>query len=104
MKELLKGTKPGEIKRNADIVVGEVIIQSDRSALTNTKGEVVAYLTTWKDVTWERFLEKEVVYNQSLYTVLSYYNSARNYSIAVVLEFFIREVLRKILAQNSPEC
>lgn len=97
VKELLKGTKPGEIKRNADIVVGEVIIQSDRSALTNTKGEVVAYLTTWKDVTWERFLEKEVVYNQSLYTVLSYYNSARNYSIAVVLEFFIREVLRKIL-------
>jgi len=97
VKELLRETKPGEVKRNADIVVGNVVIQSDRSALTNSKGEIVAYLTTWTDVTWQRFVEKNIIFGQSMYVALSYYNSAKNYSTAAILESYISEVLKHIL-------
>lgn len=97
VKELLREAKPGEVKRNADIVVGNVIIQSDRSALTNSKGEIVAYLTTWTDVTWQRFVERNIIFGQSMYIALSYYNSAKNYSSAAILESYIAEVLKHIL-------
>ena len=97
VKELLKATKPGEIRRNADIKVGSVIIQSDRSALTNTKGEVVAYLTTWKDATWDRFVDRDILFGQSMDIALAYYNSAKSYSTAVVLKEYVQEILRAIL-------
>lgn len=100
VKELLKDTKPGEIKRNADIVVGNVIIQSDRSALTNTRGEVIAYLTTWKNATWDRFVDKEIIFNQSMHIALSYYNSVKTYSAAVILQSYIENILAQILGKT----
>lgn len=100
VKELLKSTKPGEIKRNADIRVGNYVIQSDRSALTNTKGEIVAYMTTWKDATWDRFIDREIVLLQSKNIALSYYNSTKSYSTAAVLAEFVGSVLKGILEKT----
>lgn len=51
VKELLKETKPGEIRKNADIPIGNIIIESNRTAITDLDGNVKYYLATWIDIT-----------------------------------------------------
>ncbi|WP_457626191.1 methyl-accepting chemotaxis protein [Persephonella sp.] len=58
VKELLKSLKPGEVKKNADIVVGKHIIESYRFAVTDSSGNIIGYASTWKDVTAERFVDR----------------------------------------------
>ncbi|MBK3332492.1 hypothetical protein GWK41_05375 [Persephonella atlantica] len=58
IKKLLKELKPGEVKKNADIVVGNHVIESYRFAVTDADGNIVGYASTWKDVTAERNIEK----------------------------------------------
>lgn len=56
IKQLLKDLKPGQIVKNADIPVGKVVIESNRSAITDLDGNIKYYLTTWIDATWDRFV------------------------------------------------
>ena len=58
VKELLKSLRPGEVKKNADIVVGNHVIQSYRFAVTDADGNIVGYASTWKDVTAERNIDR----------------------------------------------
>ncbi len=58
VKELLKSLKPGELKKNADIVVGNHIIQSYRFAIADSSGNIIGYASTWKDVTAERNIDR----------------------------------------------
>lgn len=64
IKMLLKQLKPGEVVKNADIHIGRMVIQSDRSAITDTHGNIKYYLTTWTDATWNKFVEN-IIYNMS---------------------------------------
>ncbi|NPA12841.1 MAG: hypothetical protein GXO45_02515 [Aquificae bacterium] len=58
VKQLLKELKPGEVKKNADIVVGNHTIQSYRFAITDEDGNIVGYASTWKDITADRYIDK----------------------------------------------
>jgi len=99
VKEMLRETKPGEIKRNTDIPVGNKVIQSDRSAIKDLDGSVYCYLTTWKDATWDRFIEK-LTYETALDTAYNYYSSAKTYSQAKILKVYIENILGNILQEN----
>jgi len=58
VKDLLRSLKPGEVRKNADIVVGNHIIQSYRFAVTDSEGNITGYASTWKDVTAERNVDR----------------------------------------------
>ena len=58
VKELLKSLKPGEVKKNADLIVGNHIIQSYRFTVTDSEGNIIGYASTWKDVTAERNINR----------------------------------------------
>ena len=58
VKELLKSLKPGEVIKNADIVVGNHVIESYRFAVTDQNGNIIGYASTWKDVTADRYMER----------------------------------------------
>ncbi len=58
IKELLKSLKPGEVKKNADIVVGNHTIESYRFAVTDKSGNIIGYASTWKNVTAERNIKR----------------------------------------------
>ncbi|WP_457639025.1 methyl-accepting chemotaxis protein [Persephonella sp.] len=58
IKELLKALKPGDVIKNADIVVGNHVIESYRFAVTDSEGNIIGYASTWKDVTAERYVDR----------------------------------------------
>ncbi|WP_456457294.1 methyl-accepting chemotaxis protein [Thermovibrio sp.] len=60
VKELLKATKPGEHKKNADIPIGPYVMASYRHAIANKDGTVRYYLATWRDATADREIEKQL--------------------------------------------
>ncbi len=60
VKELLKATRPGEHKKNADIPVGPYVMASYRHAIANRDGSVRYYMATWKDATAEREIEEQL--------------------------------------------
>ncbi len=64
IKELLKSLKPGDIRKNIDIPVDKYTISSYSSVLTDKNGNIVGYLSTWKDATWDKFA-KEVMERSS---------------------------------------
>lgn len=92
IKQLLKETKPGEIKKNADIPVGNVVIESNRSAITDLDGNVKYYLTTWVDGTWSRFVEN-LVFESIEGLALSYYETAKSFAISDLLREYIEREL-----------
>ncbi|WP_163328269.1 methyl-accepting chemotaxis protein [Desulfurobacterium thermolithotrophum] len=67
VKELLKATKPGEHKKNADIPVGPYIMASYRHAIANRDGSIRYYIATWKDATAEREIEKQLEKAQRMF-------------------------------------
>ncbi|SMP15030.1 methyl-accepting chemotaxis protein [Desulfurobacterium pacificum] len=67
VKQLLKETKPGEHKKNADIPVGPYIMASYRHAIANKDGSVRYYMATWKDATAEREIEKQLENAQKMF-------------------------------------
>ncbi|ADY72706.1 methyl-accepting chemotaxis sensory transducer [Desulfurobacterium thermolithotrophum DSM 11699] len=67
VKELLKATKPGEHKKNADIPVGPYIMASYRHAIANKDGSIRCYIATWKDATPEREIEKQLEKAQKMF-------------------------------------
>ena len=72
IKQLLKALKPGEVKRNTDIKIGNSIIQSDRSVIADKNGSIKYYMTTMKDVTAERLIEQKIIpLNAKKYSVSS---------------------------------
>ncbi|WP_456401256.1 methyl-accepting chemotaxis protein [Persephonella sp.] len=58
IKELLKNLRPGEIKKNADIVIGNYVIESNRFVVTDSEGNIVGYASSWRDVTADRYIDK----------------------------------------------
>jgi len=67
VKELLKATKPGEHKKNADIPVGPYVMASYRHAIANRDGSVRYYIATWKDATSEKEVEKQLENAQKMF-------------------------------------
>ncbi|WP_457681723.1 methyl-accepting chemotaxis protein [Thermovibrio sp.] len=60
VKELLKATKPGEHKKNADIQIGPYVMASYRHAIANKDGTVRYYLATWRDATADKQVEEQL--------------------------------------------
>ncbi len=60
VKELLKATKPGEHKKNADIQVGPYVMASYRHAIANKDGTIRYYLVTWRDATADKEVEEQI--------------------------------------------
>ncbi|MEZ0323806.1 MAG: methyl-accepting chemotaxis protein [Hydrogenothermaceae bacterium] len=96
IKQLLKDTKPGEIKKNADIPVGNIVIESNRSAITDLNGNVKYYLTTWIDATWNRFVDN-LVFESIDGLAVSYYETAKSFSISDLLREYIEKELYELV-------
>jgi len=60
VKELLKATKPGEHKKNADIPIGPYVMASYRHAIANKDGSVRYYMATWRDATADKEIEEQL--------------------------------------------
>ena len=60
VKELLKATRPGEHKKNADIFIGPYVMASYRHAIANKDGSIRYYMATWKDATAEKEIEDQL--------------------------------------------
>ncbi len=60
VKELLKSTRPGEHKKNADIQIGPYVMASYRHAIANRDGSVRYYMATWKDATAEKEIQDQL--------------------------------------------
>jgi methyl-accepting chemotaxis protein len=60
VKELLKATKPGEHKKNADIQIGPYVMASYRHAIANKDGSVRYYMATWRDATADKEVEEQL--------------------------------------------
>ncbi len=60
VKELLKSTRPGEHKKNADIQIGPYVMASYRHAIANRDGSVRYYMATWKDATAEKEIQEQL--------------------------------------------
>ena len=67
VKELLRETKPGEHKKNADIPIGPYVMASYRHAIANKDGSVRYYMATWKDATAEKEIEKQLESAQKMF-------------------------------------
>ncbi|MEO2068171.1 MAG: methyl-accepting chemotaxis protein [Desulfurobacteriaceae bacterium] len=67
VKELLKATKPGEHKKNADIQIGPYVMASYRHAIANKDGSVRYYLATWRDATAEKEVERQLEKAQKMF-------------------------------------
>lgn len=96
IKQLLKNLKPGQIEKNADIPVGKFVVESNRSAITDTNGNIKYYLTTWVDATWNRFVEN-LVFNSVKGLAKSYYETAKSYSVSYILKEFTYEELSRLV-------
>ncbi len=58
IKQLLKNLKPGEVKKNADINIGNFVIESNRFVVTDSDGNIVGYASSWRDVTSDRYIDR----------------------------------------------
>lgn len=96
IKQALKDLKPGEILRNADIPIGNVIIESNRSAIVDLDGKVKYYLTTWIDATWDRFIN-DMIFETVKGLAKSYYETAKSYSLSEILKNYIQKDLFSIV-------
>ncbi len=67
VKELLRETKPGEHKKNADIQLGPYVMASYRHAIANKDGSIRYYMATWKDATAEKEIEKQFENAQKMF-------------------------------------
>ena len=67
VKQLLKETRPGEHKKNADIPIGPYVMASYRHAIANRDGSVRYYLATWKDATAEKEIEEELKKSRKMF-------------------------------------
>jgi methyl-accepting chemotaxis protein len=63
-KELLKSLRPGEILKNADIHIGDNVVESYRTAIYDEESNLINYASIWKDATFERYMDS------SIYTVM----------------------------------
>ncbi|RKQ63820.1 methyl-accepting chemotaxis protein [Thermovibrio guaymasensis] len=60
VKELLKATRPGEHKKNADIQIGPYVMASYRHAIANKDGSIRYYVATWRDATADKQVEEQL--------------------------------------------
>ena len=60
VKELLKATRPGEHKKNADIPIGPYVMASYRHAIANKDGSIRYYVATWRDATADKQIEEQL--------------------------------------------
>jgi len=58
IKQLLKNLKPGEVKKNADINIGNFVIESNRFVVTDSEGNITGYASSWRDVTADKYIDK----------------------------------------------
>ena len=100
IKQLLKALKPGEVKRNADIKVGNTIIQSDRSVIADKNGNVKYYMTSMKDVTAERLIEQKIIPLNAKNTALAVYNSVKTLINQIILDIYIQNQLQSLLNET----
>ena len=100
IKEMLKELKPGEIKKNADIPVGNSILESYRTTITDENGNIIYYQTVMKDATYERFVENKVLTSLAESIAMSAYNSAVNVTYQIFTDIYIESNLRKVLDQT----
>jgi|GEM_PF-1235451 len=67
VKKLLKELKPGEHKKNVDIQIGPYTMASYRHAIANKDGSVRYYVVTWKDVTAEKEVERQLTNSRKMF-------------------------------------
>jgi len=95
IKELLKDLRPGEIKKNADIPLGNHIIESYRFPVVDKGGNIVAYGSVWRDVTAERNIDK-IIKEASPETALTIFETAliraTSFKLRVKFEMFKKEL------------
>ncbi|MBX0310415.1 MAG: chemotaxis protein, partial [Sulfurihydrogenibium sp.] len=100
IKQLLKALKPGEVKRNADIKVGNTIIQSDRSVIADKNGNIKYYMTSMKDVTAQRLIEQKIIPLNAKNTALAVYNSVRTLINQIILDIYIQNQFQSLLNET----
>jgi len=59
-KELLKSLRPGEILKNADIHIGDNVVESYRTAIYDEESNLINYASIWKDATFERHMDSSI--------------------------------------------
>jgi methyl-accepting chemotaxis protein len=101
IKQLLKALKPGEVKRNTDIKVGNTIIQSDRSVIIDKNGNVKYYMTSMKDVTAGRLIEEKIIPLNAKNTALAVYNSVKTLINQIILDIYIKDQFQILLDEKQ---
>ncbi len=100
IKALLKELKPGQIERNADIIVGNTIIQSDRSTITDKNGNIKYYITSMKDVTADRLIEQKIIPQSAKNVALGFFNNVITTVAEISLDHYIKSKLKKVLMES----
>ena len=100
IKQLLKDLKPGEIKKNADIQVGNTILESNRTSITDERGNIIYYQTVMKDATYERFVESKILTSLAETVAMSAYNASVGSSYQILLDIYIDDNLKSVLNQT----
>lgn len=100
IKQLLKDLKPGEIKKNADIQVGNTILESNRTTITDEKGNIIYYQTIMKDATYSRFVESEVLTSLAETVAMSAYNASVGSAYQILLDVYVDNNLKSVLGQT----
>jgi methyl-accepting chemotaxis protein len=100
IKQMLKDLKPGEIKKNADILVGDKILESNRTTITDENGNIIYYQTIMKDATYERFVEDKILTRLAEVIAMSCYDAAVSVSYQVLLDIYLENNLKSVLNQT----
>ncbi len=105
VKELLKNTRPGEHKKNADIQLGPYVMASYRHAIANKDGSIRYYVATWKDATAEKEIERQLENAQKMFLQnlkATKQSLVNNLSTIVAVSVAIRELQETLkLSQNQ---
>jgi methyl-accepting chemotaxis protein len=100
IKQLLKDLKPGEIKKNADIQVGDTILESNRTSVTDENGNILYYQTIMKDATYERFIENKILISMAETIAMGAYKSAVSNAYQTIMDVYIENNLKDVLNET----
>lgn len=74
-RQILQSLAPGETRRNPNLQIGEFIIQSGTTAITNDNNEIIEYMTSINDITWEHFIRNKIANAEEDLIRTSYYST-----------------------------
>ena len=95
IKDLLKALKPCEIIKNADIHMGDFVVESNRATIYDEDGNLLNYASVWRDISAQKQLDKTfyavIPANARLYHSLSLLE-AQNYRVDSRIQIFKQEL------------